>query len=215
MTLIRLSPRGANDVTRWYSERKGEAYYKKAKKEGYRARSAYKLKQINDKFSIIKKGDVVVDLGSSPGGWTQVAVELVGEEGAVVGVDLDFTPPVEGATLLRGDLTEEETKSRVRKAVGPRDVDTVVSDMSPKLTGNYDRDQAESVWLAQHALAFARSMLKPGGNFLAKVFEGRDFEEYVEDVKSSFKRVKMHHPPASRKRSSEVYVIAQGYAPDA
>lgn len=200
-------------MSRWYSERKGEAYYKKAKAEGYRARSAYKLKQVNDKFHLVKPGDVAVDLGSSPGGWTQVLVELVGERGHVVGVDLDFTAPVEGATLLQGDMTKEETKQAVRKAVGARDVDVVVSDMSPNLSGHYDRDQAESVWLAQHALTFARSMLKPGGNFLVKVFEGSDFEEYVADVKSSFKRIKLYHPPASRKRSSEVYVIAHGYSP--
>lgn len=198
-------------MTRWYAEKKREAYYRQAKKEGYRARSAYKLQQINNKFHLLKPGSAVADLGCAPGAWTQVLVQIVGDRGTVVGVDLAATAPVEGATLLQGDMTTPETKEAVRKAAGPEGLDAVVSDMSPNISGHYDRDQAESVWLAQHALAFAKDMLKPGGNFLVKVFEGQDFQEFLDEVRGLFARVKMFHPPASRKRSSEVFVVAKGF----
>jgi 23S rRNA (uridine2552-2'-O)-methyltransferase len=202
-------------VTRWYQEKKREGFYRQAKKEGYRARSAYKLQQIQGKFRIVRRDDAVVDLGSSPGGWTQVLLEIVGGKGAVVGVDLATTPPLEGAVLLRGDMTKPETVARVREALAharPHGrADAVVSDMSPNISGNYDRDQAESAWLAGHALAFARQVLRPGGNLVVKVFEGQDFDAFLEDVQGSFARVKRFSPPASRKQSSEIYVIGLGF----
>jgi 23S rRNA (uridine2552-2'-O)-methyltransferase len=202
-------------VTRWADERKREAFYKQAKREGYRARSSYKLQQINDKFHLIKTGDAVVDLGCSPGGWTQVAVELVGPTGRVVGIDIAFTPPVEGAIILQGDMTKPETHALLEKALveGGRQgqADVVVSDMSPNITGSYTRDQATSAWLVEQAIAFAQRALKRGGHLVFKIFEGEDFPQIIETCKSLFGRVRKYNPPASRKQSSEVYVIATDY----
>lgn len=199
----------------WYREKKSETWYKKAKQEGYRARSAFKLKQIHEKYRVIRPGDTVVDLGASPGGWSQVAVELVGPTGRVVGVDLVRTPPMGGAVFVQGDITTKETADEVlgilaKSTKGPR-VDVVVSDMSPKLTGNYTMDQANSVWLCHHALEFARRVLDAGGRFVVKVFEGEDYQEFLQQMKASFHDVRPYNPPASRKQSSEIYLIGIGF----
>ena len=198
-------------TTRWYQERKREAFHRQAKKEGYRARSAYKLKQINERFKILRKGMAVADLGCAPGGWSQVLVELVGPEGFVVGVDLRRTRPIEGAKLLKGDFTKAETHEALAAALREADreaLDAVVSDMAPDMSGNYQVDQARSVHLSQMALDAALRHLRPGGAFVCKVFEGVDFTEFRDRVKDRFHVVKTFHPPASRKQSSEVYLIA-------
>jgi len=196
-------------MTRWYSEKKKEHYYKEAKRVGYRARSAFKLKQIQNKFNIIKKNDVVVDLGAAPGGWSQVAKELVGDQGKVVGIDLDYINPVDGITFLQGDLTEEITAEEVRTLVSDRNADVVLSDMSPDISGNYSVDQARSIYLCEHSLKLACILLKPSGNFVCKVFEGEDLRNFISDVNKKFKIVKQFSPPASRKSSSEIYIIAR------
>jgi len=196
-------------MTRWYSEKKKEHYYKEAKRVGYRARSAFKLKQIQNKFNVIKKGDVVVDLGAAPGGWSQVAKELVGDQGRVVGIDLSYIKPVYGITFLQGDLTEESTAENVRILVGDRNSDVVLSDMSPDISGNYSVDQARSVYLCEHSLKLACILLKPGGHFVCKVFEGEDLRDFISEVNKNFKMVNKFSPPASRKSSSEIYIIAR------
>ena len=200
--------------TRWYQDRRRDGFYKAAKKEGYRARSAYKLKQMQDKFRFLKPGHAVADLGCAPGGWSQVLVEIVGDEGVVVGVDLQKTRPVEGATFLQGDFTHESTHQRLVEllATKGRDAfDAVVSDMAPDMSGNYDLDQLRSVHLCTMALEFADRHLKPGGSFLCKVFEGADFQDFREEVRARYKRVFQSHPEASRKQSSEVYLYARGF----
>lgn len=204
----------------WRRERRKDPYHKAARRKGYRARSAYKLKQLHERHKIIKKGDTVVDLGGAPGGWSQVAKELVEEDGLVVAVDLVAIRPLEGVHTIKGDLTSEGTvteilellKEQAGEADGEPRVDCVISDMSPKLSGNYSMDQARSAWLAQHALQFAQKVLAKGGDMVIKVFEGEDFIELRDTMKKQFQVVRTFHPAASRKTSSEVYIVAKGYS---
>ena len=203
----------------WQRQRRDDPYYKAAKGHGYRARSAYKLLQLQDKFQIIRRGNVVVDLGAAPGGWSQVAQELSGPDGLVVGVDLAYIKPLDGVTFVRGDMTSDATVHAVLQRIEDRtggtreSVDVVISDMSPNISGNYTMDQARSFHLCTKALAFAEHVLKPGGNLVAKIFEGEDFPELRDLLKDRFARVKTFSPPASRKESSEVYLVATGYRP--
>ncbi|HLE48356.1 MAG TPA: RlmE family RNA methyltransferase [Candidatus Thermoplasmatota archaeon] len=201
----------------WFLEKKKEPWYRKAKREGFRARSAFKLQQIQERHEILREGDTVIDLGAAPGGWSQVAKDLVGPTGRVIGVDLAKIVPMEGVDFVRGDITKQETLDEVlrilaRHPKGTR-VDAVISDMSPPLTGNYTMDQANSVWLCEHAVAFARKVLDAGGRFLVKIFEGEDYAGFRDDLKATFHSVKPYNPPASRKQSSEIYLIATGFKP--
>lgn len=200
--------------TRWYKERKKEGYYKMAKREGYRARSAYKLQQVNEKYGLVREGDAVADLGCAPGGWTQVLVEFVGPDGFVAGIDLQRTRGIQGAVLMQGDFMKAETRQRFSDLMGSRGrkrLDAVVSDMAPDMSGNYELDQVRSVQLAEMALDFAVHHLEAGGHFACKVFEGADFHQFREDVRRQFRSVYQFHPPASRKASSEIYLIAKKF----
>ncbi len=203
--------------TRWYNERRRDHYFREAKKEGYRARSAYKLKQLDKRFRIVRPGDCAVDLGAAPGGWSQVLVEMVGDAGAVFGVDLQRIAPIEGAVLMQGDFTKRSTHERLSAALAEKDfdaVDVVVSDMAPDMSGNYDLDQARSVHLCGMALRFAEAHLARGGHFCCKIFEGADFQEFRDHLRTRFRKVMQFHPPASRKSSSEVYLVAKGFFGD-
>lgn len=200
--------------TRWYQERMKEGYYRLAKKEGYRARSAYKLQQVNAKYGIVRRGGAVADLGCAPGGWSQVLVEAVGKDGCVVGVDLQRVKPIPGAKLLQGDFTKRETHARLAALLaeqGRRQLDAVVSDMAPDMSGNYELDQVRSVQLGEMALDFAVQHLAPGGHFVCKVFEGADFQQFRNEVRRHFRSVYQFHPPASRRSSSEIYLVAKGF----
>ncbi len=200
--------------SRWHEERRRDPYFRDAKKQGYRARSAFKLKQMQTASHLIRPGDAVADLGCAPGGWSQVLVELVGDRGLVIGVDLLRTRPVEGATFIRGDFTKESTRDRLSDMLaetGREYFDVIVSDMAPDMSGTYSLDQARSVHLCTMALDFCARHLKPGGAFVTKVFEGADFQEFRDEVRSRFNSLRMMHPPASRKASSEVYLIAKGH----
>jgi len=191
-----------------------DEYYNRAKQQGYRARSAYKLKQLDRELELLPYGATVVDLGAAPGGWMQVAAEEVGNTGRVIGVDLqridDITDKPATVETVRGDMTEDDTKAEVREVAGG-DVDVVVSDMAPNMTGEYNLDQARSIYLAQQALATARDLLEPGGHFVVKVFEGQDFDDFVDDVRESFSFVNVTSPDASRESSSELYVVGKNY----
>ncbi len=196
---------------KWLRKRRKDPYYKKAKREGYRSRASYKLKQINNRFDLVRKGHTIIELGSSPGGWTQVLCELVGDRGKVIAIDRDPMPKVEGAAFILADAEEDETKKRVREELDGSKADLVVSDMSPNISGNYSMDQARSVALAQLTLDYAREFLKQGGGIVVKVFEGEDFHAFLKEVRDCFDFVKVHSPKASRKSSSEVYVVGKGY----
>jgi len=186
-----------------------DEYYNRAKQEGYRSRAAYKLKQLDAAADLIDDGDTVVDLGAAPGGWLQVASELAGEGGLVVGVDRQRIDPLEGVETVRGDVTEEATRERVRDLVGEGGADAVLSDMAPNVTGEYGLDHARSVHLARQAFETARDVLAPGGDFLVKVFDGPDAETFREDLSGEFEYVRAVHPDASRESSSETYLVGK------
>ncbi len=198
--------------TRWYRELKREHYYRSAKSEGYRARSAYKLLQINKRYNIIRPGDFVIDLGAAPGGWSQVAVNLGAR---VIAVDIQKIKPIEGVKFIHGDMTDDGTLEQLKREAEDADVviNTVISDMSPNLSGNYSMDQARSVWLSKTALDAACKLLSNNGNFVCKVFVGEDYPQFLSDVRRYFSMVKPHSPEASRKRSSEIYVVAKNFIP--
>ena len=181
-------------------------YYRLAKEEGFRARSAYKLLQINEKFHVIKRDDSVVDLGAAPGGWLQVAEKLSG--GKIVGVDLEGISFIPGVTTFRADITAESTVDLVKEALGG-EADVVICDAAPNLSGAWDRDHAVSVDLARSALKMAKKLLKPRGNFVVKVFQGDMFIDYLNEVRKEFATVHAHSPVASRKESAETYVVAK------
>lgn len=196
----------------WRAERRRDKYYRKAKKENYRSRAVYKLKQIDYRFDLIRPGNTVVDLGASPGGWSQVAAELVGPEGKVVAVDIDRMTPIEGVAFVRGDIRSDATVARVLELL-PGGADVVISDMSPDISGNYSYDHARSIELCEHALKFAATVLSEGGNFLCKMFYGDMSKGFVGSVRRNFAEVHIHHPKASRATSSEVYVVGLGCLP--
>ncbi|MFW6041217.1 MAG: RlmE family RNA methyltransferase [Thermoplasmatota archaeon] len=189
--------------------KKKDGYYRKAKEEGYRSRAIYKLKQIDERFHILDSGDIVVDLGAAPGSWSEYAVEKVGK-GNVLAIDLDHIRDIEGVSIYRGDLTDDEVLNRLKIIAG--DVDVVLSDMSPNISGNYSLDHARSIYLAQRALKFCRMAMNRDGNFVVKVFQGKDFNQYLKEVKQHFDFVKAHAPKASRDSSSEIYVVAKKFS---
>ena len=194
---------------RWYQENKRDPWRRDAKSKGYRARSAYKLKQIQDKFGLLRNGDSVLDIGCHPGGWTQVAIEEVGENGIVIGVDLLVTSPIGGAIVMVGDITEESTIEEVVSHLGKRKLNAVISDISPRLTGRYDTDQTISLELSTMALDVADELLVPGGCFITKVFQGAGIEGLIDAAKLRFSAVGRYSPTASRTASSETYLICQ------
>lgn len=197
---------------KWNSERKTEHYYKMAKKNNYRSRASYKLQQINKRFKIIKAADKVVDLGAAPGGWSQIALEAVGEEGTVVGVDLEWIRPLdeENFHTVRGDFTENETLEEVKSLINGT-AQVVISDAAPKLTGIKDIDTIRSADLADNALKVCDHLLMQGGNFVLKVFQGEEYNNILNNIKERFKVVKTTKPPSSRKGSVEMYVVAKGF----
>lgn len=202
------------------SARYGVDYKRRADEEGYRARSAYKLRQIDDEFGVLSEGDTVVDIGAAPGSWTQVVSERVGAEGRVVGVDLapvtEFKDGEVGADtettveFLQGDITEDETKERVEEAVGDGGANAVVCDASPDISGEWTLDHARSIHIARNALDVARRVLVPGGYFVVKVFQGDTTNEFRDEVRDAFEDVATYTPDASRDESSEVYVVGLG-----
>ncbi|MDI6708172.1 MAG: RlmE family RNA methyltransferase [Candidatus Thermoplasmatota archaeon] len=194
---------------RWLRERKRDYYYKKAKREGYRSRAAYKLLQINEKYKVIKEGNVVIDLGAAPGGWSQVAKEFVGSNGFVLGIDLKEIVPVEGVEFIKGDITQKEVIDSV--LAFRRRADVVIADLSPSMSGTYSVDHMRSVHLCDCALSFAEKILEPKGNFVTKIFQGELLKDYINKLKSKFEFVKIYVPEAKRKRSSEVYLVAKGF----
>ncbi|AFO55870.1 23S rRNA (uridine(2552)-2'-O)-methyltransferase [Natrinema sp. J7-2] len=187
-------------------------YYNKAKQEGYRSRAAYKLKQLDRLENVIDRGDTVVDLGAAPGGWLEVAAEEVGPEGNVIGVDfqrIDDFEDHDNVETLRGDMTEDKTRKRVVDAADGS-VDAVISDMAPNMSGEYSLDQARSLHLARQAFETAVELLDSGGDFVVKVFEGPDVDDFRADAEAEFQYVRATSPKASRDESSEVYFIGKG-----
>ena len=176
----------------WRSARRKDHYYRKAKADDYRSRAAYKLKQLDYKYDIIRPGFTVVDLGASPGGWSQVALELVGGEGRVIALDIDRFPPIDGVTFIRGDVRKDEVTSRLKEHI-PDGADVVLSDMSPNISGNYPYDHARSVDLCEHALSLASEVLKEGGHLIVRMFYGDMSKAFVSSTRRCFREVHVIH----------------------
>jgi len=196
----------------WIQERKREHYYRKAKRENYRSRAAYKLLQVAKKYRFIKPGNLVLDLGAAPGGWLQVSQKLVGERGLILGIDLKAIPSFEVSNIytIVGDITDAQTVSEIKKFL-PRPADVVLSDVSPNISGIWELDHARQIDLARKSLQIATSTLKPKGNFFAKVFQGQMLKDFLKEVKEHFTFVKLIKPKASRTRSAELYVLALAF----
>ncbi|MEM3641550.1 MAG: RlmE family RNA methyltransferase [Candidatus Bathyarchaeia archaeon] len=192
----------------WMQERKRDYYYRKAKEDNYRSRAAYKLFQAIEKYRFIKKGDVVVDLGAAPGGWTQIARKIVGNKGFVLGIDLKHIQPFpeKNVRTIVGDITEQETLQQILETL-PRKADAVISDLSPNISGIWELDHARQIDLAQQALKIALEMLKPHGNFFVKVFQGDLLNDFIDMVKRNFEIVRIIKPKASRAKSSEIFIL--------
>jgi 23S rRNA (uridine2552-2'-O)-methyltransferase len=191
----------------WMREHVNDHYVQMAQKEGYRSRAAYKLLEIDERDHLIKPGMVVVDLGATPGGWSQVAANKVGDKGKVIALDLLPLAPLARVEFIQGDFREENVLSLLEEKLAGKQIGLVISDMAPNISGIDSADQARSIHLAELALEFAVQHLNPGGAFLAKVFQGSGFEEYVKMMRNHFKKVVTRKPKASRDRSSEVYML--------
>ena len=191
----------------WYQKRKGEVFFRKAKAEKYRARSAYKLLELQKKFRLIRAGDIVVDLGAAPGSWSQVALTFVGTNGHVIGVDVKKVLGL-GANyeFVLGDITKASTLEKLKKSL-PRPADVVFSDVAPEFSGIRTKDIGVAMQLSFKALEIAKEILRPGGSFVTKAFRGADYQEFISEVKKSFAVVKEVKPPASLKESAEIYLV--------
>ena len=197
----------------WVENHRRDSWRRQAKAGGYRARSAFKLKQIQQRFELLREGDVVLDVGCHPGGWTQVAVEEVGETGTVIGIDLMASQPVDGATLLTGDVTDPLIQSRLLDLLGGREINAIVSDISPDITGNWDIDQSVAMSLVAMVFDFGLPRLAAGGSFVTKMFQGVGVEELIAEVRPHFSKVRRFSPEASRNSSSEVYLVCRNHTP--
>ena len=194
----------------WMHEHVTDAYVRRAKQDGYRSRSAYKLLEILDKDKLVRPGMTVVDLGAAPGGWSQVLAPLVGAKGQVIALDLLEMEPLRGVVVIRGDFSEDSTLKLLEQHTGDRSIDLVVSDMAPNISGVGLVDQARSIQLAELALEFSLDRLKPGGDLIVKVFQGSGLDEFRKALSIAFGAVAVRKPKASRDRSSEFYLLARG-----
>jgi|TARA_B110000977_G_scaffold43135_1_gene58375 23S rRNA (uridine2552-2'-O)-methyltransferase len=195
----------------WLQEHFDDQYVKQAQKLGYRSRACFKLLEIQEKDRLIKPGNLVIDLGSAPGGWSQVAAELVGHKGRVIASDILPMDSLAGVEFIKGDFTEAGVFEQLLGLIDNDCVDLVISDMAPNLSGVKDVDQPQAMYLVELALDMAKQVLKPGGALVAKVFQGEGFDEYYKDVRLVFTRVVTRKPDSSRSRSREVYMVATGY----
>ena len=195
---------------RWLKEHFTDDYVKRAQKEGYRSRAAYKLLEIQKKDNFIKPGMTVVDLGAAPGGFTQVALKFVKSSGKIFALDLLPIVPIDNVEFIQGDFTRSEIIAELLAKVKNNKADVVLSDMSPNISGIAASDQAKSIYLAELALEFVQTVLKPDGVFLVKLFQGIGFDEYLAVLRQNFKKVVIRKPKASRDRSKELYVLAVG-----
>lgn len=191
----------------WMQEHVSDEFVKRAKQQGYRARSAYKLMEIDDRDKLIKPGMTVVDLGAAPGSWSQVVMQRMQQQGRIFALDLLDMQPLPGVVFVQGDFTEKEVLERLQQHLGDKRPDLVICDMAPNMTGISLVDQARVAYLAELALEFSLQWLQPGGNFLVKVFAGTGYEEFVRAMRAGFNKVVTRKPKSSRDRSSEVYLL--------
>lgn len=195
----------------WLNEHHNDKYVKDAKKQGLRSRASFKLEEIQAKDKLLKSGMTIVDLGAAPGGWSQFAVKHLGDSGRVIACDILAMDPIAGVDFLQGDFRDERVLSALLDKVGDGQVDVVISDMAPNMSGNIGVDQPAAMYLVELALDMCRQVLAQDGSFAVKVFQGEGFEQFMKDVRSMFKTVKTRKPESSRARSREVFIVATGY----
>ena len=196
---------------RWLKEHFDDKYVQEAQKRGYRSRAFFKIEEIQNKDKLLRPGMTVVDLGAAPGGWSQYAAEIVGDEGQVIACDILPMDSLPGVNFLQGDFREEAVLEALLTRIQPEMVDVVMSDMAPNMSGNLASDQPRAMYLVELALDMCRQVLAPNGSFTVKVFQGEGFDQYLADIRSMFKVVKIRKPDSSRDRSREVYIVATGY----
>lgn len=194
----------------WLKEHFDDHYVMEAKKLGYRSRACFKLVEIQEKDQLVKAGMTVVDLGSAPGGWSQIASELVGERGRVVASDILPMDYLDGVDFIQGDFTEDAVYEEILNVLGDQGADLVISDMAPNMSGMADIDQPRAMHLVELALDMAKGVLNSDGAFLVKVFQGEGFDQYMKDMRGTFKQVITRKPTSSRARSREVYLLGKG-----
>ncbi|WP_459867397.1 23S rRNA (uridine(2552)-2'-O)-methyltransferase RlmE [Halomonas shantousis] len=195
----------------WLKEHFDDPYVQRSWKDGYRSRASYKLLEIDAKDTLFRPGMTVIDLGAAPGGWSQIAADKVGSQGVVIASDILEMDALAGVDFIQGDFTEDEVLEKILATVGERRVDMVMSDMAPNMSGMSAIDQPQAMYLVELALDLARQTLSPGGRFLAKVFQGEGFDAYLKELRSGFDKVATRKPEASRSRSREVYLLAEGF----
>ncbi len=196
---------------RWLKEHFDDPYVKMAQRDGYRSRASYKLLEIQEKDRILRPGMTVVDLGAAPGGWSQVTSRVIGDRGRLIASDILPMDSIADVTFVLGDFTEDEVFAQILDAVGDSQVDLVISDMAPNMSGVKVADQARAMFLCELALDLAKRVLAPGGDFLIKIFQGDGFDAYLKEVRQVFDKVQMRKPLSSRDRSREQYLLARGY----
>ncbi|MEZ5585971.1 MAG: 23S rRNA (uridine(2552)-2'-O)-methyltransferase RlmE [Sedimenticolaceae bacterium] len=196
---------------RWMQRHVNDEYVKRSKREGFRSRAAYKLLEIQEKDHAIRPGQVIVDLGAAPGGWSQVAADLVGPRGEVIAFDILPMDALPGVTFIQGDFREESSLRLLEDVLDGRQVDLVISDMAPNVSGVAAVDQPRAMYLCELSLDFCGQHLRPGGGFISKVFHGEGFDDWMRDVKARFGRAVTRKPKASRANSREVYLVAGNY----
>lgn len=197
--------------SRWLKQHFNDPYVKRAQQEGFRSRSAYKLLEIQEKNKVIKSGMTVVDLGAAPGGWSQLAAKLVGNQGKVYALDILPMSPLSNVNFVQGDFREEAVLQQFLAHIQSHPIDIVISDMAPNLSGSRTVDQPRAMYLAELALDFVQKVLKPNGGFIIKTFQGEGFETYLKLLRQCFTTVSIRKPAASRGSSAEVYLVATGY----
>ncbi|MBT8766685.1 MULTISPECIES: 23S rRNA (uridine(2552)-2'-O)-methyltransferase RlmE [Pseudomonas] len=196
---------------RWLDEHVNDPYVKQAQKDGLRSRASYKLIELNEKDKLIRPGMLVMDLGSAPGGWSQVAGRLVGEKGRVLASDILPMDPLDNVDFIQGDFTDDAVFQQLLDKLNGSQPDLIISDIAPNISGVAAADQASSMYLVELVLDMVRQVLKPNGNFVAKVFQGEGSDEFLKDVRTSFEKVVIRKPESSRPRSREVYLVAKGF----
>jgi 23S rRNA (uridine2552-2'-O)-methyltransferase len=195
----------------WLDRHFRDEYVKRAQAEGYRSRAAYKLLELQERGKLLKSGQVVVDLGAAPGGWSQIAQRIVGPGGRVLALDILPMEPIAGVEFIQGDFRQQEPLDRLRQLLDGDPVDLVISDMAPNVSGMTAVDQPKTIYLCEIALDLAREILKPGGGLVVKIFQGEGFDAYVRELRGSFARVVTRKPHASRTKSREVYLVAGNF----
>jgi len=204
-------PKRTKSSARWLAEHAADPYVKRAHEEGWRSRAAFKLEEINRAERLLRPGMTVVDLGAAPGGWSQYAARALGGKGRVIALDVLEMPSLAGVEFIQGDFSEEAVLEQLQAVLGGDKVDLVMSDMAPNMMGIADVDHDRSMHLVDLAVDFAAHALRPGGDLLMKVFQGREFQPLIARLRRQFETVKLRKPKASRARSAEVYVLARGY----